>query len=129
MPAGRPTDYTPELAAEICGRVGAGESVKSICAEEGMPVQSAIYRWLTLHPEFKEMYTLAKADSVDALVDQALDIADDLEGEVQRDRLRVEARKWFAAKIAPRKYGDAMTLKGDAEAPLVALWKVEQPKT
>lgn len=130
MPAGRPTDYTPELAAEICGRLGAGQSVKAICAEDGMPAQSAIYRWIAMHPEFKEMYTQARVDSVDALADDALAIADDSDGDVQRDRLRVETRKWFASKMQPRKYGDAVKLTGDPEAPVVALWKVaEQPKT
>ena len=30
---------------------------------------------------------------------------------VNRSRLRVETRKWMAAKLAPRKYGDAVALK------------------
>ena len=30
---------------------------------------------------------------------------------INRDRLRVDARKWAASKLAPKKYGDASTLK------------------
>ena len=34
---GTPSVYTPELAEEICARLSAGESLKSICRDPGMP--------------------------------------------------------------------------------------------
>ena len=37
---------------------------------------------------------------------------------VQWQKNRVEARKWFLAKLAPKKYGDRTILAGDAENPL-----------
>jgi hypothetical protein len=48
MPAGRPTDYTEALAEEICLRLAEGESLVSICREEGMPRRAAVFRWLQL---------------------------------------------------------------------------------
>jgi hypothetical protein len=37
---------------------------------------------------------------------------------INRNRLRVDARKWVASKLKPRKYGDRTTLAGDAENPM-----------
>jgi hypothetical protein len=34
---GRPLSYTPEVADEICERLEAGEPIKQICREAGMP--------------------------------------------------------------------------------------------
>jgi hypothetical protein len=37
---------------------------------------------------------------------------------INRNRLRVDARKWIAAKLKPRKYGDRQILAGDKDAPV-----------
>ena len=34
---------------------------------------------------------------------------------VQRSKLRVDARKWFASKVAPAKYGDKQTIDLNAK--------------
>lgn len=117
MPAGRPTNYNDELAAEICGRIARGESVRSITRDEQMPGLSTIYLWLNKHPKFVEQYTRAKEDSADALADDILHIADN-DGDVQRDRLRVDARKWIASKLKPKKYGERLTHSGDEDNPI-----------
>jgi hypothetical protein len=85
---------------------------------------STVFNWLHSFPEFLEQYTRAKEESADALVDEMLDIADDaandwmevhdkdnpgyrLNGEaINRSRLRVDTRKWIAAKLKPKKYGE-----------------------
>ena len=133
MPAGRPTDYSLELAALICERIGQGESLKFICTTEGMPSQASVYLWLTKHTQFSEMYTRAREDQADTLADEIIDIADDGSRDyikqedgrtvadhdhISRARLRVDARKWIAAKLKPKKYGDKLALAGDASSPL-----------
>ena len=133
MPAGRPTEFSIELAAAICERIADGQSLKSICLSEGMPSKSAVYLWLTKHPEFVDMYTRAREDQADTLADEIIDIADDGSRDyikqedgrtvadhdhISRARLRVDARKWIAAKLKPKKYGDKLALAGDASAPL-----------
>ena len=35
---------------------------------------------------------------------------------IARSRLRVDARKWVAAKLAPRKYGEKVALTGGADS-------------
>jgi hypothetical protein len=37
---------------------------------------------------------------------------------VSHNRNRIDARKWVAAKLKPRKYGDRQILAGDAENPV-----------
>jgi hypothetical protein len=134
---GRPTDYNEETAAIICGRLANGEPLRKICMEEGMPNQSSVYLWLNRHPEFSEMYTRAREDQADTLADEIQAIADetpemnpivDKNGEliriemhsayIQWQKNRIDARKWVAAKLKPRKYGDKVQLSGDAENPL-----------
>ena len=112
----RPTDYSPELAARICDGVAAGKSLVKICSAAGMPCPSSVYLWLTKHPAFSEAYARAKEDAADVLAEQILDIADiELEadamgkvdaGLVNQLRLRIDARKWIASKLKPRKYGE-----------------------
>jgi hypothetical protein len=40
MPAGRPSDYTQEIADLICERIADGESLRAICAGDDMPNKS-----------------------------------------------------------------------------------------
>ena len=123
---GRPSKYSPEVAAKVCALVSCGKSMKTVCAAEDMPAPSTIYLWLRAHVDFSEQYARAKVEAADALVDEILDIADDgtndwmevhdregdcvgyrINGEhVQRSRLRIDSRKWVAAKLQPKKYGE-----------------------
>lgn len=132
---GRPTLYTDELATEICRRIVEGESLTRICKDEGMPNVSSVYLWLLKNKDFSNMYTRAKEDQADTLADQIMDIGEEIpmmvitdeDGKVtkridpagvNRNRLRVDARKWVAAKLKPRKYGDRQVVAGDPDAPL-----------
>jgi hypothetical protein len=125
----RPSDFTPEIASEICERLIEGESLRAICINDDMPSAATVCRWLGKHPDFREQYAHARVAQADTLADEMLDIADDgtndwmekknSEGDVvgveyngdavQRSRLRVDARKWLASKLAPKKYGERVT--------------------
>ena len=146
MPAGRPSDYTAELADSICERLAAGESMRSISRDDKMPAMSTLFKWIRVLPEFTEQYAIAKAESADALVEDMLDIADnqveqpllvdgippEIDGKpvlvkdavsVNHARLRVDTRKWAASKLKPKKYGDKIAVGGDAENPFQLLIK------
>lgn len=49
---GRPSDYSEELADIICERPADGESLRSICLNDGMPNKATVFRWLAAHEEF-----------------------------------------------------------------------------
>lgn len=123
MAGGRPTDYTPELGEEICEAIAStGHGLPTLCKQNShWPNRSSIFLWLRKYPEFSDRYHKAKKDQVSALVDDILEISDDSsqdvledeEGNVRfnsefaaRSRLRVDTRKWIAAKLVPRLYGD-----------------------
>lgn len=122
-PNGRPSIYSQELAETICKRLAQGESMRSICFDDDMPSQATIYNWLADEKmcSFLEMYTRAREVQAECLAEEIISIADDGandtyiddEGQrktdydnIARSKLRVEARKWVAAKLLPRKYGD-----------------------
>lgn len=127
---GRPSDYTEKMAVDICARLATGEPLVRICKDGGMPNVVTVYRWLAAHEDFRNMYARAREDQADTLADEIIAISDEyvkaqkttkkangdeevVTGDaVERSRLRVEARKWVAAKLKPRKYGDAMKLEG-----------------
>lgn len=129
MPVGRPTDYTTELAIDICSRISQGQSVVTISKQEGMPHQSTIYDWLAKYPEFTERYAKARELQADIFAEEILEIADTgkndwmesndpdnigykVNGEaIQRSKLRIDTRKWLAGKLRPKKYGDSINQK------------------
>ena len=106
----RPTDYTPELAAEICSKLADGLSLKAICLGDDMPDKATVYRWIAKHDEFRDLYAHAREDQADTLADEIVDIADNCErDDANKARLQVDARKWVAAKLKPKRYGDKVT--------------------
>lgn len=110
---GRPTDYTKNMADKICEKIANGRSLRSICAEDGMPPMKTIYRWLEANEEFRHQYARARDKQADYFAEEIIEIADRAEAEsaaVSKAKLQIDARKWAASKIAPKKYGDKTEL-------------------
>ena len=124
-PVGRPSMYSDALAAEICRLMAEeGMSVRKLCERPDMPSRITIINWLAdeRRAEFLNQYTQAREALADYYAEQTVDISDEEEtttkrnGEdvevvfdavaVARNRLRMDARKWYASKLAPKKYGD-----------------------
>lgn len=111
MPTGRPSTYSDDLASRICERMAEGESLRKICAEKGMPAKSTVFKWLGEHEAFSDQYARARIAQADKYVDELVDIADEGKNEdAQILRLRMDARKWAASKLAPKKYGERLDL-------------------
>jgi hypothetical protein len=121
--AGRPSKFSQRIAEKICRQLALGESLVKICAGPGMVDISTVFRWLDKKEAFRDMYAHARECQAEFYAHQIIDIADetpiteqpDPDGGVtiridsagiQRNKLRVDARKWVAAKLLPRKYGD-----------------------
>jgi len=122
--------FTQGLADTICERISNGESLRTICEDEGMPSKSTVFKWLGLEAEFADQYARAREAQADAIFDDILSIADDgqndwmekkdAEGEnigwrengeaIRRSQLRIDARKWMAGKLKPKKYGEKLDL-------------------
>lgn len=106
---GRPTKYNGDLIEDICEKIANGRSLRSICAEDGMPTMSTVCKWLIENKEFSEQYARAREKQADYFAEEIIEIADSAEAEsaaVSKAKLQIDARKWAASKIAPKKYGD-----------------------
>ena len=104
--AGRPTDYNEEIAARICSEVASGRSLRSVVKDDDMPAMSSVFLWIAKYPIFSEQYAQAQSDRTVAWSEDLVEIADDASGDTQRDKLRVDTRKWLMSKMAPKRYGD-----------------------
>jgi len=129
---GRSTDYTPELGDEICARITNGESLRKICSDENMPATQTIFCWIRAHETFHDQYAQARDEQADTYADEITQIADDANSKdsaaVNKARLQVDARKWVAAKLKPRKYGDRVDvdIKSDGQ-PMISIVGVVPP--
>jgi len=134
----RPSIYREELADQLFERLATSDlGLSRICAQPDMPAFKTVWRWLEAKPELRQKYARAKEQQAEFMADQILAISDDGEADriervneqgkpytqldhenINRSRLRVDARKWLASKLAPKKYGDRLELAGDANNPI-----------
>lgn len=147
---GRPKIHGDEVRATILARLAKGESLRAICRDETMPDASTVHEWVIKEPQFAQQYTRARELQADMLVDEILEIADDNsrdviqyeDGEgnitervnhdhINRSRLRVDARKWFASKVFPKRYGDKQEVEhtGKDGTPLIPVMNIGKKPT
>ena len=131
---GRPSKYSPDLAAEICAQIAEGSHLAKVCRGDGMPVLRTVYNWLQEREDFAAAYDRARQVRADTWEGEIAEIADDTsqdyvdkvkpDGEtyrafdaehVQRSKLRIDARKWLMAKAAPKKYGEHLSVDSTSE--------------
>jgi hypothetical protein len=128
-PTGRPTKFNQQTADLICMMLSEGLSLRQILKADttgALPAQSTVYEWLLRFPLFAEQYARAREEQADTNADEILEIADEHPPEytdekgrtsldityIQWQKNRIEARKWTAAKLRPKKYGDRMAVEG-----------------
>lgn len=144
---GAPDDGTTRarIVGEVCARISAGESVRAIfkTPSDHWPSEVTFWRWLHADADLNAAYESATAKRGERYAEEITDIADHIgsplineeTGEPVRNkhgdvllvvdkvavdhaRLRIDARKWVAARMLPKRYGDKVTLAGDADNPL-----------
>lgn len=124
----RPSKFSQKIANKICERLSDGESLRAICESSSMPSRPTVFRWLSQSLQFRDQYARAREAQADLMAEEILEIADDKDADTQRSRLRFDARKWLASKMAPKKYGDKVTQEhtGPDGGPVEVEQKVEQ---
>jgi hypothetical protein len=117
----RPTEYTEEIGNTICDRLADDESLRSICAEPGMPAVATVASWISNNEEFRDMYARARKFQADCISDDTIDLADAVSTQwvekvrangrvvrgpdrknLPRCRLRMEVRQWVAKELLAR---------------------------
>lgn len=86
-----------------------------------MPCAATILRWLGDNMEFRDLYARVRELQTEAMAHEILEIADDVSGDVQRDRTRIDARKWLMSKLLPKKYGERAEIEHSGHVTLAEL--------
>ena len=92
---------------ELCDRIAAGEGIAAICKDRHMPDAVTVYRRMAKNPEFATRIARAREAQQDVEAERIIDMAD--KATIKNwpvVKLRIDARKWRAAKLAPKKYGE-----------------------
>lgn len=127
------SSYNDKIARKICIRLMEGETLKQITDDARMPAMRTVIKWLA-EPKFdafREMYYYARRVYAELLMDEIIEISDDVSDDwtktfdkkgnhngwkpnhehVQRCRLRIDTRKYLAAKLIPRIYGEKLEVE------------------
>ena len=104
----------------VCSELALGKSRRSILdADDKLPSASTFLDWIGADSFLAEQYAHARQMAYELLADEIVAIADEnyttdehgvrerLSSEaIQRNRLRVDTRKWMLSKMLPKVYGD-----------------------
>lgn len=91
--------------ATICKRIAEGESLRAICKAKDLPSAETVRVWLSEDRAFSAQYARAREDQADFYADEIIEIADST-SDPNKARVQIDARKWKASKLQPKKYGD-----------------------
>lgn len=105
-------EYSLEVAEEVCKRVATGRSLNSVCDDPDMPSKNSFWRWVNEYTWLRDRYARAREERAEFLAEEIIDISD-TETDAAKARNRIDARKWAASKLDPKRYGDKLTLDGD----------------
>jgi hypothetical protein len=88
---------------------------------------ATVFEWLRLDPAFATNYARAREHQAESYADEIASIADSAQGldsaGVNAARLRVDARKWCASKLLPKRYGDKIDLNHQGGFSVAAISK------
>jgi len=124
---GRPSSYNEETAEALCEAIAQGAALYKLCEDrENWPAEKTVYQWLERFPAFAQSYARARERQQDRAADEMIEIAA-TEPDPQRARVMIDARKWRASKLAPKKYGDKIEVEQTVEHRFVA--RIPEPSS
>ena len=106
----------------ICARIAGGESLRTICKDKDLPTPQGVRKWLNADEGGKlvAQYARAREEQADHYADEIITIADNENLTPEDRRIMVDARKWVASKLKPKRYGDKLALGGADDLPAIA---------
>lgn len=112
---GRPSSYSEEIADKICAEIADGKALVNICKDnDWAPCGATAFNWLRNYPAFLESYTHAREIQQELYAAEIIMIAD-TDRDAPRARNRMDARKWYAGKVSPKKWGDRVQVDADVK--------------
>ena len=112
----RPSIDDPGVLEELCARITEGDGIWKVCKAADMPTARAVYRRMATSDEVASQISRAREAQQDARSDEIDKMAEAATAENwQAVRLRIWAKQWQAAKLAPKKYGVVTTHRHGGE--------------
>ncbi len=124
---GRPSDYTQEMANEICQDISSGKSLRAICRDENRPSIATIFKWMRDYPDFLKQYEVATSERADYQLEELNDIGEEavnyaktsddknVSAVITAYKLKADNMRWTMSKIKPKKYGEKVDVTSDGE--------------
>lgn len=105
-----------KILTHVLAEVAGGRPISRILREDDdMPSPAAFWGWQLADPDLMEKVTQARAHGSEALFDEAIDIADDLEDSPKSRSIRVTTRIKAAQMLKPKTYGPKLDLTSGGE--------------
>jgi len=99
-----------EAASRIVEAVSGGMSLRKACIDAGLSFQSFL-RLTVADNDIAEQYAHARVSQATVHADEILEVADRDDLDPKDKAVRVDARKWVAARLHPKQYGDSKKLE------------------
>lgn len=125
--------FNEQIFNDICNELAqSNKGLKHICLKYNVSTV-AFYSWIQNDENLLNKYTRAREQQADFLADEIIEISDDSSNDdevietqngtkvienkewTNRSKLRVEARKWVASKLKPKKYGEKLDVTTGGE--------------
>ena len=74
-----------------------------------MPARRTVLNWMSADTNFCTSIARAREEQAEHLAEEIVNIADTCT-DPHKARLQIDARKWYASKLAPKKYGEKLDL-------------------
>lgn len=129
---GRPTDYDDAIARRILAGLLTRQdgtdilhTVRTLCeADPTLPSERTFYNWLTHNDDLLQRYARVREERAHMIVDEIVHIAD-TEEDTNKARVRIDARKWYAGKVAQKYYAEKTTVDMNVNGNLTRLSDAE----
>lgn len=116
----------------VCARIASGESLLKICQGKGMPTRETFFTWIRDNPERRAAYIEACAVRELVYVESFTDILEALgveptANQINLARLKIDTRKWTAARLQPKVFGNHIALDDERPGVIVKDFTGKQP--
>ena len=111
---------TPEMVEAILEGMSKGQTLTSLCAQQGINVQTW-HDWLYADEALNIAHTRARETGFDVIAEDCFTIADDKGDDPASRRVRTDVRLKLLAKWDPKRYGDKQIHSGDPDNPIATV--------
>jgi hypothetical protein len=75
---------------------------------------------------FSSRYARAREAQMREWSDEIVEISNNEKLDPHDRRVRIDTKKWLMSKLAPKRYGDKLTIAGDPAAPLLHIHQLDE---